>query len=221
MTGDDGELLPAASFIEAAERSGMIQELDRWVVGQGPGAARRARARGRARSLSTSTSPAPRSPTSRSSSSSSATSTKATPTPRAAPSRSPRPRGSTTTTRPAASPTGSRVRLPGRDRRLQRRLRPPPLPRTAALRRDQDRRPLRPRHAAQRRRPAHRPGDRPDRPRPGQDDDRRVRPGRRDDEMLREYGVDMAQGFHLAGRSRSTRRWPPSGRACARAASSG
>ena len=32
MTGDDGELLPAASFIEAAERSGMIQELDRWVV---------------------------------------------------------------------------------------------------------------------------------------------------------------------------------------------
>jgi diguanylate cyclase (GGDEF)-like protein len=34
MTGDDGELLPAASFIEAAERSGMIQELDRWVVGQ-------------------------------------------------------------------------------------------------------------------------------------------------------------------------------------------
>ena len=32
MTGDDGELLPAASFIEAAERSGMVQELDRWVV---------------------------------------------------------------------------------------------------------------------------------------------------------------------------------------------
>jgi diguanylate cyclase (GGDEF)-like protein len=34
MTGDSGELLPAASFIEAAERSGMVQELDRWVVGQ-------------------------------------------------------------------------------------------------------------------------------------------------------------------------------------------
>jgi diguanylate cyclase (GGDEF)-like protein len=34
MTGEDGELLPAAAFIEAAERSGMIQELDRWVVGQ-------------------------------------------------------------------------------------------------------------------------------------------------------------------------------------------
>jgi diguanylate cyclase (GGDEF)-like protein len=32
MTGDSGELLPAASFIEAAERSGMVQELDRWVV---------------------------------------------------------------------------------------------------------------------------------------------------------------------------------------------
>jgi diguanylate cyclase (GGDEF)-like protein len=34
MAGDDGELLPAASFIEVAERSGMIQELDRWVVAQ-------------------------------------------------------------------------------------------------------------------------------------------------------------------------------------------
>jgi len=32
MTGEHGELLPAASFIDAAERSGMIQELDRWVV---------------------------------------------------------------------------------------------------------------------------------------------------------------------------------------------
>ena len=34
MTGENGELLPAASFIEAAERSGMVQELDRWVVGR-------------------------------------------------------------------------------------------------------------------------------------------------------------------------------------------
>lgn len=34
MTSEGGELLPAASFIEAAERAGMIQELDRWVVGQ-------------------------------------------------------------------------------------------------------------------------------------------------------------------------------------------
>jgi diguanylate cyclase (GGDEF)-like protein len=32
MTSDEGELLPAASFIEVAERSGMVQELDRWVV---------------------------------------------------------------------------------------------------------------------------------------------------------------------------------------------
>ena len=34
MTTDEGELMPAASFIEAAERSGMVQELDRWVVGR-------------------------------------------------------------------------------------------------------------------------------------------------------------------------------------------
>jgi diguanylate cyclase (GGDEF)-like protein len=34
MPGEDGELLAAASFIEVAERSGMIQELDRWVVGR-------------------------------------------------------------------------------------------------------------------------------------------------------------------------------------------
>jgi len=34
MTGEDGELLPASSFIEVAERSGMVQELDRWVVAQ-------------------------------------------------------------------------------------------------------------------------------------------------------------------------------------------
>lgn len=34
MTGEDGELLPASAFIEAAERSGMVQELDRWVVAQ-------------------------------------------------------------------------------------------------------------------------------------------------------------------------------------------
>jgi diguanylate cyclase (GGDEF)-like protein len=32
MTSPEGELLPAAKFIEAAERSGMVQELDRWVV---------------------------------------------------------------------------------------------------------------------------------------------------------------------------------------------
>jgi diguanylate cyclase (GGDEF)-like protein len=32
MRSEEGELLPAASFIEAAERAGMVQELDRWVV---------------------------------------------------------------------------------------------------------------------------------------------------------------------------------------------
>lgn len=32
MSGEDGELVPAGSFIEVAERSGMVQELDRWVV---------------------------------------------------------------------------------------------------------------------------------------------------------------------------------------------
>ena len=34
MRGDAGELLPASSFIGVAERAGMVQELDRWVVGQ-------------------------------------------------------------------------------------------------------------------------------------------------------------------------------------------
>jgi diguanylate cyclase (GGDEF)-like protein len=37
MTDDDGQLLPAASFIQAAERSGMVQDLDRWVVGRALG----------------------------------------------------------------------------------------------------------------------------------------------------------------------------------------
>jgi len=34
MRGDSGELLPASAFIGVAERTGMVQELDRWVVGQ-------------------------------------------------------------------------------------------------------------------------------------------------------------------------------------------
>ncbi|HVO55093.1 MAG TPA: EAL domain-containing protein [Solirubrobacterales bacterium] len=34
MAGEGGELLPARSFIEVAERTGMIQELDRWVIGR-------------------------------------------------------------------------------------------------------------------------------------------------------------------------------------------
>jgi EAL domain-containing protein (putative c-di-GMP-specific phosphodiesterase class I) len=32
MGGNDGELVPAAAFISIAEKAGMIQELDRWVV---------------------------------------------------------------------------------------------------------------------------------------------------------------------------------------------
>lgn len=34
MKGENDELIPAASFIDAAKRSGMVQELDRWVVGR-------------------------------------------------------------------------------------------------------------------------------------------------------------------------------------------
>lgn len=34
MAGDDGELLPASQFIGVAERTGMIRELDRWVIGR-------------------------------------------------------------------------------------------------------------------------------------------------------------------------------------------
>jgi diguanylate cyclase (GGDEF)-like protein len=37
MIGENGQLLPAASFIEVAERSGMIQELDRWVFNRALG----------------------------------------------------------------------------------------------------------------------------------------------------------------------------------------
>ncbi len=37
MNGESGEQMPAASFIQVAERSGMVQELDRWVVGQALG----------------------------------------------------------------------------------------------------------------------------------------------------------------------------------------
>ncbi len=32
MVGDDGELIPPASFLRVAERYGLIQEIDRWVV---------------------------------------------------------------------------------------------------------------------------------------------------------------------------------------------
>ncbi len=199
MTSEDGELLPAASFIEAAERAGMIQELDRWVVARALAAARRAGARGRAALPARQPLRRFARPTSRCSSSSNGASTKAAPTPpdctfEITETRERlRLRGRGRLRRPA-----DRVRLPGRDRRLRRRLRPLPLPEADPLRPDQDRRLLRPRHAAQRRRPAHRAGDRPDRPRARQgrrspSTSRTTRPT----EMLREYGVDMAQGYHL------------------------
>ena len=34
MATEEGEVQPAAMFIETAERTGMVQELDRWVVGR-------------------------------------------------------------------------------------------------------------------------------------------------------------------------------------------
>ncbi len=34
IADDDGEMLPAGRFIQTAEQFGMVQELDRWVVGQ-------------------------------------------------------------------------------------------------------------------------------------------------------------------------------------------
>ena len=34
LLGDDGEMIPPAAFIPTAERFGMIQEIDRWVVGK-------------------------------------------------------------------------------------------------------------------------------------------------------------------------------------------
>ena len=37
MTENGGRALPAAAFIRAAEKAGMVQELDRWVVGQALG----------------------------------------------------------------------------------------------------------------------------------------------------------------------------------------
>jgi diguanylate cyclase (GGDEF)-like protein/PAS domain S-box-containing protein len=34
IEGDDGEMMPAGRFIQTAEQFGMVQELDRWVVGE-------------------------------------------------------------------------------------------------------------------------------------------------------------------------------------------
>ncbi len=181
MTDEDGALLPAASFIEAAERSGMVQELDRWVVGRALELLAEREQQGRPLSLHVNLSGASLTDISvlefierrldEGGADPSHCTFEITETAnvydydRAARFR-----------RPA-----DRVRLPGGDRRLRRRFRPLPLPEEDPLRPDQDRRLLRPRHAALRRRPADRQGDRADRPRARQVDDRRVRAGRRDD----------------------------------------
>ena len=105
MTGDDGELLPAASFIEVAERSGMVQELDRWVVGQALEILAERERAGEPVSLHVNLSGVSLTDISvlefieRRLDEGDAD-------PAAAPSRSPRPPGSRTTTPPPASPTG-------------------------------------------------------------------------------------------------------------------
>ena len=180
MTNEEGELLPAASFIEAAERAGMVQELDRWVVGQALELLGERQRQGAPLSLHVNLSGASLADISvlefierrldEGDADPSSCTFEITETAQRL-----RLRRGLRLRRPA-----DRVRLPGRDRRLRRRLRPLPLPEDDPLRPDQDRRRVHPRPAAQRRRPAHRPGDRPDRPRPRQDDDRRVRPGRPD-----------------------------------------
>ncbi len=42
MRGEDGELIPPGAFLDVAERSDLIQEIDKWVLGQAFGIARRA-----------------------------------------------------------------------------------------------------------------------------------------------------------------------------------
>ena len=194
--GRGRDLLPAASFIEAAERSGMVQELDRWVVARALELLAAREREGHPVSLHVNLSGVSLTDLSvleyieRKVDEGGADPSRCTFEITDDPGRGLRHRA-----RVRRPP--HRARLPGRDRRLRRQLQPVPPPEAAPVRPDQDRRRVRPRHAAQRRRPADRAGDRPDRPRSRQGDDRRVRPGRRTTEMLREYGVDMAQGFHL------------------------
>ena len=105
MTGESGELLPAASFIEVAERSGMVQELDRWVVTQALELIGERERAGAPVSLHVNISGASMTDLSvlefieRRLDEGDAD-------PARAPSRSPRPRGSRTTTPPPVSPTG-------------------------------------------------------------------------------------------------------------------
>ena len=198
---------PPPSFIEAAERSGMVQELDRWVVARALELLAERERQGAPLSLHVNLSGA------------SLTDVSvlefierrldeggADPVPLHLRDHRDGARLRLRASRRLRRPP-HRVRLPGGDRRLRRRLRALPLPEADPLRPDQDRRLLRPRHAAQRRRPAHRQAI--------------VQIARglgkttiaeyvQDDtttQMLREYGVDMAQGFHLGRPVASTRRF--------------
>ena len=180
MTSDEGELLPAASFIEAAERSGMIQELDRWVVAQALELLGERERQGAPLSLHVNLSGASLTDISvlefieRRLDEGDADPSRCT--------------FEITETAnvydfDAASGFADRLTEFGCQVAIDdygAGFGPFHYLKTDPLRPDQDRRRVHPRHAPQRRRPADRAGDRPDRPRPRQDDDRRVRPGRPD-----------------------------------------
>ena len=157
--------VPGGPFIGVAERSGMVQELDRWVVGQALELLAERQRAGDPVSLHVNLSGASLTDLSvlefieRRLDEGEADPARCT-------------FEITQTARVEDLDTAAelrrpadRVRLRSRDRRLRRRLRPLRVPEALPLRRDQDRRHLRPRHAPQRRRPAHRAGDRRDRPR--------------------------------------------------------
>ena len=180
MTGENGELLPAASFIEAAERSGMVQELDRWVVARALELLAAREREGDPVSLHVNLSGA------------SLTDLsvlefieRRLDEGDADPSRctfeiTRRRRSSDYDTAGGFADRltefGCQVAIDdyGAGFSPFHYLKNLPFD---LIKIDGA---LRPRHAAQRRRPAHRPGDRPDRPGSRQEDDRRVRPGRRD-----------------------------------------
>jgi len=98
------------------------------------------------------------------------------------------------------------TRLRHRARRLRRRLRLLPLPQAPALQLPEDRRRLHPWAAPLCARPARRKGARRARPRDGTADDRRVRRRPETLELLREYGVDYAQGFEIGRPGADARR---------------
>ncbi len=197
MVGAQGEHIEPATFLYIAERFGLVQEIDTWVVRHGIALDRRA---GAAR-------PAPvagdqplrpladqlRGP------------------------RDDRARAGGDGDRPLLPdlrdhrdrrdrehPEGARLRgadrgagLQLRARRLRRRLRVLLLPQAPAVRRTQDRRRVHPQPHRLRQGPGRGQVARADRDRARQADRRRVRRGRRDAGAARRYGVDFAQGFHI------------------------